>query len=63
VGFTGSLILALTPQPLTDLGLLMGLDGELVGRRADHWQLAVTDRALGTPGWAAAIVDATAPLC
>lgn len=60
MGFTGSLILARTPQPLTDLGLLTGLDGELVGRRADHWQLAVTDRAQGTPGWAAAFVDATA---
>jgi hypothetical protein len=60
VGFTGSLILARTPLPLTDLDPLAGLEVELVGRRTDHWQLAaVPDRAQGTSGWAAALVNAT----
>lgn len=59
VGFTGSLILARTPLPLTNLDPLTGLEVELVGRRTDHWQLAaVPDRAQGTSGWAAALVAA-----
>jgi hypothetical protein len=61
MGFTGSLILARTPSPLTDLEPLTGHGIELVGRREDHWQLAAVDgHAQDTPGWAAALVDATA---
>jgi hypothetical protein len=61
MGFTGSLILARTPVPLTDLEPLAGQDVELVGRRDDQWQLAAVDgHASDTPGWAAALVDATA---
>jgi hypothetical protein len=60
MGFTGSLILAHTPVPLTELDPLAGQDVELVGRRDDHWQLAAVDgHAQDTPGWAAALVDAT----
>ena len=61
MGFTGSLILARTPLPLTDLEPLAGHDVELVGRRDDQWQLAAVDgHAQDTPDWAAALVDATA---
>jgi hypothetical protein len=61
MGFTGSLILARTPVPLTDLEPLAGQGVELVGRRDDQWQFAVVDgHALDTPAWAAALVDATA---
>jgi hypothetical protein len=60
MGFTGSLILAYTPVPLTDLDSVVGLDVELVGRRDDQWQLVAVDgHAQDTPGWAAALVDAT----
>jgi hypothetical protein len=60
MGFTGSLILVRTPVPLTDLDPLAGQDVELVGRRADQWQLAAVDgHAQDTPDWAAALVDAT----
>lgn len=61
MGFIGSLILARTPVPLTDLEPLAGHQVELLGRREDHWQLAAADRhAHDTPGWAAALVEATA---
>lgn len=61
MGFTGSLILAHTPVPLTDLEPLTGHDAELVGRREDQWQLVAVDgHAPDTPGWAAALVEATA---
>jgi hypothetical protein len=61
MGFTGSLILARTPVPLTDLDPLTGQDVELVGRRDDQWQLVAVDgHAPDTPGWAAALVEATA---
>jgi hypothetical protein len=60
MGFTGSLILARTPVPLTDLDPLAGQGVELVGRREDQWQLAAVDgHASDTPGWAAALIDAT----
>lgn len=40
---------------------LAGLEVELVGRRADHWQLDAIDGHLpDAPGCAAALVDATA---
>ena len=61
MGFTGSLILARTPVPLSELDPLAGQEVELVGRREDQWQLAAVDgHASDTPGWAAALVDATA---
>jgi hypothetical protein len=61
MGFTGSLILARTPVSLGDLDLLAGQEVELVGRRDDQWQLAaVNGHAADTPGWAAALVAATA---
>jgi hypothetical protein len=61
MGFTGSLILARTPVPLTGLAPLAGHEVELVGRRDDHWQLVAVDgHAPDTPGWAAALVEATA---
>ena len=61
MGFTGSLILARTPVPLTDLDPLAAQDVELVGRRNDQWQLVAVDgHAPDTPGWAAALVAATA---
>lgn len=61
MGFTGSLILAHTSVPLTDLEPLAGHDVELVGRRADQWQLVAVDgHAPDTPGWVAALVEATA---
>lgn len=60
MGFTGSLILARTPVPLTELDPVAGQEAELVGRRDDQWQLvAVNGHASDTPGWAAALVDAT----
>jgi hypothetical protein len=60
MGFTGLLILARTPVPLTDLDPLAGQDVELLGRRDDQWQLAAVDgHAQDTPDWAAALVDAT----
>jgi hypothetical protein len=60
MGFTGSLILAHTPVPLTNLDPLAGQDVQLIGRRNDHWQLAAVDgHAQDTPDWAAALVDAT----
>ncbi len=65
MGFTGSLILARTPLPVTDQGVLAGLEVQFIGRRADHWQLAavVTEHAPDTRGWAAALVNATAAPC
>ena len=61
MGFTGSLILARTSSSLSELDPLARQDVELVGRREDHWQLAAVDgHASDTPGWAAALVDATA---
>ncbi len=61
MGFTGSLILARTPLPLTNLDPLAGQEVELIGRRDDQWQLAAVDgHSQDTPGWAAALVDATA---
>jgi hypothetical protein len=61
MGFTGSLILARTPVRLTDLNSLAGQDVDLIGRRDDQWQLVAVDgHAQDTPGWAAALVDATA---
>jgi hypothetical protein len=60
MGFTGSLILARTSVPLTDLNPLAGQDVEFIGRRDDQWQLvAVAGHAQDTPGWAAALLDAT----
>jgi hypothetical protein len=60
MGSTGSLILARAPVPLTDLAPLAGHEVEPVGRRDDHWQLVAIDgHAPDTPGWAAALVDAT----
>jgi hypothetical protein len=59
MGFTGSLILARTPDSLIDV--LAPLEAELVGRRDDHWQLAaVIGDFPDIPGMAAALVEATA---
>jgi hypothetical protein len=59
MGFTGSLILARTQVSLIDV--LAPLEAELVGRRDDHWQLAaVMGDSPDIPGWAAALVEATA---
>ena len=61
MGFTGSLILARTQTPLTDVEPMAGLEVELVGRHADDWQLAAIDGHLpDVPGCAAALVDTTA---
>jgi hypothetical protein len=61
MGFTGSLVLARTPVPLTDLQPLTGYDVEIVGSRDDQWQLVAFDaHAHDTPEWAAALVEATA---
>jgi hypothetical protein len=64
VGFTGSLILARSDAPLSDLAPLAGLDVAVVGRRSDRWQLAaVAEHAQDTAGWAAALVaPTTAPV-
>jgi hypothetical protein len=60
MGFTGLLILARTPVPLTDLDPLAGQDVEFLGRRDDQWQLTAVDgHTRDTPGWAAALVEAT----
>ncbi|MEV6602754.1 hypothetical protein [Kutzneria sp. NPDC051319] len=60
MGFTGSLILARTLVPLSELDPLVGQEVELVGHRDDQWQLAAVDgHAPDTPGWAAALVDTT----
>ncbi|MEC3974949.1 hypothetical protein [Amycolatopsis sp. H20-H5] len=59
MGFTGSLILARTPDSLIDL--LAPHEAELVGRRDDHWQLAaVTEDSPDIPGLSAALVEVTA---
>ncbi|GAA5110718.1 hypothetical protein [Haloechinothrix salitolerans] len=61
MGFTGSLILARTPDLLLDMDLLTPHEAELVGRHVDHWQLAaVLGDFPDIPGLAAALVDATA---
>lgn len=61
MGFTGSLILARTPDSLLDMDLLTPHEAELVGRHVDHWQLAtVLGDFPDIPGLAAALVDATA---
>lgn len=61
MGFTGSLILARTPDSLLDMDLLAPHETELVGRRDDHWQLAAVPGDFpDVPGLAAALVDATA---
>lgn len=61
MGFTGSLVLTRTQTALTDLDPLTGLEIELVGHRADHWQLAAIDGHLpDLPSRAAALVNATA---
>jgi hypothetical protein len=61
VGFTGSLLLARTPLPIAELHPLAGLEVELIGGRADGWQLAAitTELAQDTPGQVAALVTAT----
>ena len=61
MGFTGSLILARTPDSLLDMDLLAPHETELVGRHHDHWQLAaVLGDFPDIPGLAAALVAATA---
>lgn len=61
MGFTGSLILARTPDSLLDMDLLAPHEAELVGRHDDHWQLAAVHGDFpDIPGWAAALVAATA---
>jgi hypothetical protein len=64
MGFTGSLILARTPVPLTDLDPLTGQDVELVDRRDDQWQLvAVAGHAPDTPGWLSCWSPPPPPRC
>jgi hypothetical protein len=61
MGFTGLLVLARAPDPLTELAPLAGHHADLVGQRDDGWQLAaVHGHAQDTPQWAAALVAATA---
>ena len=61
MGFTGSLILARTPDSLLDMDLLAPHEAELVGRHDDHWQLAAVHGDFpDIPRLAAALVDATA---
>ncbi|WP_414939740.1 hypothetical protein [Amycolatopsis sp. cmx-11-51] len=53
MGFTGSLILARTPDSLLDMDLLAPHEAELVGRHDDHWQLAAVHGDFpDVPGWA-----------
>jgi hypothetical protein len=61
MGFTGSFILARTPDSLIDMDLLAPHEAELIGRHDDHWQLAaVIGDFPDIPGLAAALVEATA---
>lgn len=61
MGFTGSLILARTPDSLLDMDLLAPHEAaELVGRHDDHWQLATVIADFpDISGLAAALVEAT----